>query len=146
LDSLYPDPRFVIEPTAGLGTFLKAAYGKWGAECRYEGYEINPGYVSQAMADLGETGIRIIQRDFFTEDWSRLLNRPESGRTLLLGNPPWVTNSALGALGSDNLPGKANFQNMRGLDAMTGKANFDISEWMLIRLLESMPESGAMAM
>lgn len=146
LGSLYPNPQLVIEPTAGLGTFLKAAHGKWGIECRYEGYEINPGYVAQAMSALGESGVRIIQRDFFTEDWRRLLNRPESHLTLLLGNPPWVTNSTLGALGSDNLPGKTNFQNMRGLDAMTGKANFDISEWMLIKLLESMPESGAMAM
>ena len=55
---------------------------------------------------------------------------------LVVGNPPWVTNSALGALGSSNLPDKSNFQNRTGLEAMTGKSNFDISEWMLMKLLE----------
>ena len=43
-----------------------------------------------------------------------------------------------GVLGSQNLPVKSNFQKHRGLDAITGKAIFDISEWMLIRLLEAM--------
>jgi hypothetical protein len=54
---------------------------------------------------------------------------------LVVGNPPWVTNSALGALRSSNLPTKSNFQNHTGLEALTGKSNFDISEWMLIMLL-----------
>ena len=39
------------------------------------------------------------------------------------------------ALASPNLPSKSNFQNRKGLDAVTGKANFDISEWMLIQLM-----------
>jgi hypothetical protein len=39
----------------------------------------------------------------------------------------------LGALQSQNLPQKSNFQGLRGLDALTGKANFDISEWMLLQ-------------
>ena len=55
----------------------------------------------------------------------------------MLGNPPWVTNADLGSL-SANLPEKTNFQGHVGLDAITGKSNFDISEWMLIRLLETL--------
>ena len=35
-----------------------------------------------------------------------------------------------------NLPYKSNFQKHRGIDAITGKGNFDISEWMLIKALE----------
>ena len=51
------------------------------------------------------------------------------------------------ALDSANLPKKSNFQKHKGLDAITGKSNFDISEWMLIRLLESMNGgTGALAM
>jgi len=46
--------------------------------------------------------------------------------------------SQLGLLQSKNLPRKSNFQNRRGLDAITGKANFDIAEWMLIHLIEWM--------
>jgi len=39
-------------------------------------------------------------------------------------------------LGSNNLPVKSNFQKHSGFDAVTGKSNFDISEWMLIHLLK----------
>ncbi|MDE0145162.1 MAG: hypothetical protein OXL95_04770 [Nitrospira sp.] len=44
------------------------------------------------------------------------------------------------------MPKKANFQRLRGFDAKTGKSNFDIAEWMLIHLIEALPESGAIAM
>ena len=37
-----------------------------------------------------------------------------------------------------NLPAKENFMGLRGIAARTGKANFDISEWMLIRLLRAL--------
>jgi hypothetical protein len=46
------------------------------------------------------------------------------------------TNSELSALRSSNLPQKTNFRNHTGLDALTGKSNFDISEWMLLRVLD----------
>ena len=55
---------------------------------------------------------------------------------LFIGNPPWVTNSQLGKARSDNLPVKANFKGLRGMDARTGKSNFDISEWMLLQILD----------
>jgi hypothetical protein len=46
-----------------------------------------------------------------------------------------VTSSELGALGAANLPKKANWKGFRGLDAITGRSNFDVSEWILLRLL-----------
>jgi hypothetical protein len=53
----------------------------------------------------------------------------------------------LGSLGSANLPGKSNFQKQSGFDALTGKSNFDISEWMLMRVMEWLDgRDGAMAM
>ena len=60
------------------------------------------------------------------------------GKILIVGNPPWVTSSALGLLNSNNLPEKSNFQRLGGFAAKTGKANFDIAEWMLIKLIESL--------
>ncbi|MBI3920431.1 MAG: SAM-dependent DNA methyltransferase, partial [Armatimonadetes bacterium] len=57
---------------------------------------------------------------------------------LVVGNLPWVTNAALGVMGGANLPQKSNFQRHSGFAAKTGKANFDISEWMLIKLLEAL--------
>lgn len=47
-----------------------------------------------------------------------------------------MTNSQLGQLESDNLPAKLNHKKMKGLDAVTGKSNFDISEWMINRMTE----------
>ena len=76
-------------------------------------------------------------RNFFNMDWDEFFS-DKNGRVLVIGNPPWVTNSALGLLGSNNLPEKTNFQGRNGFAAKTGKANFDISEWMLIRLLDAL--------
>jgi hypothetical protein len=79
----------------------------------------------------------LTEANFFLTDWERVVTGlPQP--ILVLGNPPWVTNAHLGLLGSENVPGKSNFQKHNGLDAITGKANFDISEWMLIRLFDAM--------
>lgn len=143
---LFGLPNLVVEPTVGLGAFLSASHGKWGSACSYEGYEINHDYVRSTSRRLSDLGIRLYQQDFFSADWPQILRKENLPRTLVLGNPPWVTNSEQGILGSNNLPRKANFQRLRGFDAKTGKSNFDIAEWMLIRLIEALPESGAIAM
>lgn len=143
---LFGSPDRVVEPTAGLGAFLSASHGKWGSACIYEGCEINPHYVRSTSRRFSGLGIRLWQQDFFSADWQQILRKENSPRILVVGNPPWVTNSQQGILGSTNLPKKANFQRLRGFDAKTGKSNFDIAEWMLIRLIEALPESGAIAM
>ncbi|MBA2114495.1 hypothetical protein [Bremerella alba] len=134
-------PGSVVEPTCGQGTFLEAA-GNTFPDCqRLVGREWNRAYVAEARKRLAISGceVDLAQADFFEQDWTSLLRR-QPGPLLVLGNPPWVTNSALGTLGSVNLPTKSNFQNERGLSAKTGKANFDISQWMILRLLEAMPQ------
>ena len=143
---LFGTPQVVIEPTAGLGAFLKAAADHWGNHSDYVGYEINNTYVDSARARLADHRARIHQCDFFNEDWKRHLAQVAHRRVLVLGNPPWVTNSDLGQLGGKNLPAKSNFLGLRGFDARTGKSNFDIAEWMLIKLLEALPPGSAMAM
>src|SRR5260221_433480 len=143
---IFGTPDIVVEPTAGLGAFLKASASRWGRKAECEGYELNAEYVDAARTNLSQFDVRIFQRDFFTENWKRNLSRAGKKRVLVIGNPPWVTNSELGQLGSDNLPTKTNFQGLRGFDARTGKSNFDISEWMLVQLIEALPEDGAIAM
>ncbi|HEV2295114.1 MAG TPA: hypothetical protein VGR35_14770 [Tepidisphaeraceae bacterium] len=143
---IFGTPDFVVEPTAGLGSFLTASASRWGRKAEYEGYELHAKYVEAARANLSTFDARILQRDFFTENWKHNLSRSGKRRVLVIGNPPWVTNSELGQLGSDNLPTKTNFQGLRGFDARTGKSNFDISEWMLVQLIEALPEDGAIAM
>ncbi len=143
---IFGTPDLVIEPTVGLGAFLKASAKRWGHKPEYQGYEINKEYVDAARKNLSQFAVQILHRDFFSEDWKRNLVRPGKTRILIIGNPPWVTNSDLGQLGSKNLPTKTNFQGLRGFDARTGKSNFDISEWMLVRLIEALPPEGAIAM
>lgn len=145
VDRTFGIPTRVVEPTCGLGSFLEAAFQEWGVSISYEGYEVNDEYVSRA-AKLLPAHVKLTQQDFFTTEWHATLNHKEGERLLVLGNPPWVTNSALGLLGSKNLPSKSNFQGLRGFDARTGKSNFDIAEWILIKLIESMSPASALAM
>ncbi len=134
------NPDVIVEPTAGRGAFLGAAAATFSSSV-LRGWEINPDYVDDARRELDKIGASprasVVCQDFFTCDWDAelaLLN----GNLLLLGNPPWVTNSGVAAINGSNLPTKANFHGLRGLAARTGKANFDISEWMLIRLLHAL--------
>jgi len=85
--------------------------------------------------------IDIIAGDFFQYDWMPLIEG-FNGNVLILGNFPWVTNSQQGTIGGSNLPKKSNFQQFSGLDAITGKSNFDISEWMLIQTIHWLQKDG----
>lgn len=135
LSKLGVSPAVVIEPTCGTGAFLRAAETEF-ADCQqFLGYEINSAYVSEARTHT--TRAKIVTEDFFSKDWTTTLDRCLEP-ILVLGNPPWVTNSTMGTLGGDNFPAKSNFQSMKGLDAITGKSNFDVSEWMIRHLLEGL--------
>ncbi|HCU38630.1 MAG TPA: restriction endonuclease [Armatimonadetes bacterium] len=143
-------PRSLIEPTCGTGTFIVAALETFRDVTHVLGMDIRSSYVEQArhaLEGLGYGGtLELWQGDFFETDWSTVLSRiPQP--VLVVGNPPWVTNSELGALRSCNVPHKANFNNHAGIEAITGKSNFDISEWMINKLLETMSQArGTVAM
>lgn len=126
----------VVEPTCGRGAFVRAALDAFPA-ARVAGYELSEAHLAEARRALAGTRAELHRADFFATDWDAALGAlPDP--VLVLGNPPWVTSAALGAHASRNLPAKSNFQGHRGLDAVTGKANFDISEWMLRRLLAAL--------
>lgn len=132
-------PASLIEPTCGEGNLLFAALNQLPTVSRAIGMDISPAYVAAAQSRSAQgasaaADVRIEQGNFFDTDWDALIASLPSP-LLVIGNPPWVTNAALSALGSVNVPEKTNFQKHNGLDAITGKSNFDISEWMLIRVL-----------
>ncbi|UUO07241.1 hypothetical protein M4951_02775 [Blastopirellula sp. J2-11] len=130
-------PATIIEPTCGQGAFVHAALTHFPSAAVI-GVEINRRYVDQLLDSLagakGASRATIEHGDFFAVDWrAKLLDYRQP--ILILGNPPWVTNSQQTHFQSANLPAKSNFQQQSGIDAITGKSNFDISEWMLRRLL-----------
>lgn len=130
-----PAPSVVLEPTCGEGSFLVAATEHF-PDASLVGYEINETYAATARKRL-PMHARVEVADFFLVEWERrFAELPQP--ILVTGNPPWVTNATLGGLGSENLPEKRNFKGLTGYEALTGKSNFDVSEWMLLRLLEAL--------
>ena len=88
-------PRAVVEPTCGVGAFLQAADEVW-RPATLAGFEIDAGYGAEARRTVPRATVQ--RRDFFGADWRAEL-AGLAGPVLVLGNPPWVTNAALGAIG-----------------------------------------------
>jgi hypothetical protein len=136
-------PQSIIEPTCGRGSFLLAAVRAFNYAKKFLGVDINKAHLSclqeRIFREAIGAPITILHADFFTLDWPQILkDLPQP--ILIIGNPPWVTNTELAKLDSFNLPDKSNFQNRRGVEAITGKSNFDISEWMLLQYLQWLKE------
>ena len=132
-------PASLVEPTCGTGSFVIAGLAHFPHASKALAVDINPEYVAELSRRLGtendQEHVQVLQGDFFTLDWNVLLqDLPEP--VLVIGNPPWVTNSVLGSLKSQNVPKKRNFLGLNGIDAITGKSNFDVSEWMLMRIID----------
>jgi tRNA1(Val) A37 N6-methylase TrmN6 len=131
-------PEVIMEPSCGKGAFLRAALNMF-KNSKIIGWDINKEYVDEAKLSISEylnsENLTIHESDFFSTDWKKIISN-HSGYILVIGNPPWVTSSELSILNSQNLPSKSNFQNRRGIEAITGSGNFDISEWMLLQYVE----------
>jgi hypothetical protein len=134
-DRARPAPRTIIEPTCGRGNFLAAAIDRH-PQATAIGYEIDEGHVAEATAAVGELAT-IRRADFFELDWFEE-SRGWEPPILVVGNPPWVTTADLTDLGSANAPHRSNFKGLSGIDARTGKGNFDISEWMVLEILRAL--------
>lgn len=130
-DSHHLKPSAIVEPTCGLGNFLKSSLLFNAKE--YYGIEINPEYCEVCRNSINDDRVNIINSDFFAFSSKAFIK--DRRQILVIGNPPWVTNSTLSALGSDNLPLKANFRGLRGIDAITGASNFDICEYIILQLV-----------
>lgn len=149
LKAIGANPVHIIEPTCGVGAFVLAAAEAF-PRATIIGHEINVDYLESLRQSLESVSsperISLEVADFFKKDWRESLGRTE-GELLVIGNPPWVTSAGIGAIGGANLPDKSNFQGHSGFDAMTGKANFDISEYMMFEMLRWFRgRSGTLAM
>lgn len=130
-DCCHIKPSAIVEPTCGVGGFLKSSLLFNATE--YYGIEINPEYCDICRDEIKDERVKIINSDFFAFSSKALIRNKR--QILVIGNPPWITNSTLSALGSDNLPLKANFKKLKGIDAITGASNFDICEYIILQLI-----------
>lgn len=124
-------PTAVVEPTCGVGNFLKSSLLFDANE--YYGIEINPEYCERCRNFIVDSKVNVINTDFFDFSSKDLIK--DKRQILVIGNPPWITNSTLSVLSSDNLPVKANFKKLKGIDAITGASNFDICEYIILKLI-----------
>ena len=132
-------PTAIIEPTCGTGNFLKSSL-MFDAE-EYYGIEINADYCNICRDSINDNRATIINDDFFSYSSNALVKNKE--QILIIGNPPWVTNSTLSSLGSENTPEKSNFKSFKGIDAITGASNFDICEYIILQVIHEYRDTNA---
>lgn len=140
-------PEFVLEPTCGKGRFIIAALKQFKTIKKIVGIEIYYPYVWETKFEIldlflkekniAKPEIDIIHNDIFDFDLKKLAEENKNLNALVIGNPPWVTNSELGTLDTKNLPRKSNFKKHKGIDAITGKGNFDIGEYISLQMLKN---------
>lgn len=140
------NPKRIIEPTCGKGHFIVAALATFKQIETIIGLEIYKPYTWEAKFKIidfyvahpaeKKPNIEIWHFNVFEFDFQTLAGEVED-EVLVLGNPPWVTNAQLGSLESKNLPQKSNFKKYQGLDAITGKGNFDIGEYITLMLFDA---------
>ena len=140
-------PEIIVEPTCGKGNFIIASLSNFKDIKNIFGVEIYKPYVWETKfnilnfylenPDNNKPEISIAHCNVFDFDFKIIAKQFSTKQILIIGNPPWVTNSKLGSLNSTNLPKKTNFKNHSGLDAMTGKGNFDIAEFITLTMIKT---------
>lgn len=146
--SKFGSPDIGIEPTCGLGAFVLSALRKFQNIKEFHAIEINRQYASELKLKIllnalsspskSHPDIYIYNTDFFEFDFIPIIEKSKrmGWNMAVIGNPPWVTNSTQGKNNSKNIPFKSNIFKFKGIDAITGKSNFDISEYITLQLLQ----------
>ncbi|MBN1328347.1 MAG: methyltransferase [Candidatus Heimdallarchaeota archaeon] len=138
-------PDVILEPTFGDGNFLLTSLDYFPKDKFLYGIEIQEKHIWNFLLNIIERIIlekkklpiqlKIYHDNFFTHDFSKELLNNQELKILIIGNPPWITSSELSVLQSNNLPIKSNIKGFTGLDAITGKSNFDITEFIITNLI-----------
>ena len=149
-------PKVVVEPTCGNGHLILAVLNTFDDVEKIYGIEIQKKHIWQTKFNIldfflynpnkPKPEVYISHSSIFDFNYQAIKESTRGKELLIIGNPPWVTNSALSTMDSKNLPRKSNFKQYKGLDAMTGKGNFDIAEYITIDLLKNFGQyTGSMA-
>ncbi len=138
-------PKLIFEPTCGKGNIFLSAVKHFNSIKLAYGLEVNKSHIevlqNNSIYKSNRDKIKLYHEDYFTINIKEILEIPDcfsENDFLIIGNPPWVTNSEIGFLDGRNLPKKTNFKAENGIDAITGKSNFDISEYILLDIIEKL--------
>lgn len=139
------NPSVIIEPTCGKGNFILAALQTFDSIQDVYGIELYKPYIREAQRRIIESSssfkkhrninFHLHHQSVFNFNFDEIAQVHSGREILIIGNPPWVTNSLLSEVASENLPAKSNFKKVKGLEAITGKGNFDISEYISYQLI-----------
>lgn len=136
----------VLEPTCGRGNFVEGLLRSHAPPAEIQAAELQEAHFKSARKlQDGSSASKVFVRraNIFDLDFRRDIHWEGSGPLLVVGNPPWITNSELGSLGSGNLPGKTNLKRLGGMEAMTGSSNFDIAEYIWLKLIRELSSEQA---
>lgn len=140
----------VLEPTCGRGNFLRGLLLSSAPPTEIQAIELQDTYLESARESLQHSSssrIALKNANVFDLDLQGDIQWHNTGPLLVVGNPPWVTNAELGILGSGNLPNKTNLKGLRGIEALTGNSNFDIAEYIWLKLIRELaPERPTIAL
>ncbi|MHA1264068.1 MAG: hypothetical protein ACTSRS_02435 [Candidatus Helarchaeota archaeon] len=139
-------PEILVEPTAGSGTFVLSALNHFPSIKYIYCVELQATYewlFKIKLFHFFSNNPRRINLEFHRDDIfrhhfsTRFMEFIKNSRKniLILGNPPWITNTELATLDSTNVPPKSNVKGDRGIEALTGKGNFDIAEAVILRMI-----------
>ena len=85
-------PELILEPTCGLGAFIKAAR-KFFPKTKIIGFDINKNHLSKLETELIneriDFNINLKLKDFFETKWIDYFNTLDTP-ILVMGNPPWI--------------------------------------------------------
>jgi methylase of polypeptide subunit release factors len=132
------NPDLIIEPTCGVGNFIKACR-EYYPNTSIVGVDINNEYLRQ-ISDIDN--LTLYHGNIFDFDFNSIKKESNSSY-LIIGNPPWVTNTRLSKIESDNTPPKHNYKHLEFFHAITGESNFDISESIILSFVNEFKELDA---
>ena len=152
------NPSSLIEPTCGNGNFIISALNYLPSlkyiycielQERHEWlFKLN--LLKRSLRENINVEIEFWRDDIFTHHFSNQFTRfleDSSNEVLILGNPPWITNTELSTLNSKNIPFKSNIKGHDGIEAITGKGNFDIAEYIITQMIKQFTQNkGKIAM